>query len=85
MPSADCTNCILCLNAALLPSGVVRGVRLLCVERERERERVEGEANELVCECFRDSHSLKGSAFKKHTHTHTHTRTHTHTERSEAV
>lgn len=41
MPSADCTNCILCLNAASLLSRVMRGVRLLLVldgEREREKE-----------------------------------------------
>lgn len=35
-----------------------------------ERETV-GKANELVCECFRDSHSLEGFAFKKHIDTQT--------------
>lgn len=45
-----------------------RGVRLLCIDRVRKK----GDANKLVCKCFRDSHGLQCFAFEKHTYTHTH-------------
>lgn len=71
MPLVDCTNCTSGLNAASKQSYVRHEVAVDGGEKPSER----GNTHELVCECFRDSHSPKGFAFKKHTHPYAHTRT----------
>lgn len=51
-------------NAASFLIGLMRSGQ---TAEHRESEGIKG--NERVCECFRDSHGLKGFAFEKHTHT----------------